>query len=276
MNEDRRLSPEGAELVKSFESCLRPTGPSIFVPYICPAGRLTIGWGHTNDHGRHFDHEAVWSQADCDHSFEEDMRHFERAVQRLVKVNLTQHQFDALVSFTYNCGEGNLQKSTLLRKVNAEDFEGAAREFSKWNRGGGRVLRGLTRRRAAEALLFQNVDHEEAGASWKHKPEPMPQQVDPPEPPKTMTKSKTGWAAGIPGAAGASEIIAQAKEAIDNTVGNVSDTVRQAHDIADGLGLWDVVQNLVSNPAVLISVALVAAAGFIWWDRRRKLYEEHV
>ena len=81
-----------------------------------------------------------WTQKECDDVFMEDMQGFEKAVRRLVKVELEPWQFDALVSFTYNCGEGNLQKSTLLRKVNAGDFRGAALEFHKWNRGGGSPL----------------------------------------------------------------------------------------------------------------------------------------
>ena len=113
------------------------------------------------------------------------MEEFESAVQRLVKVELEQWQFDALVSFTYNCGEGNLQKSTLLKKVNAGDFDGAALEFHKWNKGGGKVLAGLVRRRASEALLFQNIKDE----NYDGKPdkviapmrEPMAQEVDDPD-----------------------------------------------------------------------------------------------
>jgi GH24 family phage-related lysozyme (muramidase) len=113
------------------------------------------------------------------------MAGFEAAVRRLVKVPLEPWQYDALVSFAYNCGEGNLGKSTLLKKVNANDFAGAAKEFAKWNKGGGKVLAGLTRRRASEALLFQNIPDE----NYDGKPdkvvkpmgEEMPQAVDAPE-----------------------------------------------------------------------------------------------
>lgn len=168
------ISPRGLALVKSFEGCLKPIGGGKFKPYICPAGVLTIGWGHTNHHGRKFTKDSVWTQAECDAALAEDMRGFEVAVSRLVTVLLTQSQFDALVSFTYNCGEGNLAKSTLLRRVNGGDFDGAADEFAKWNRGGGKVLNGLTRRRAAEAALFRS---EPVAPSTT---EPMPQQVDPP------------------------------------------------------------------------------------------------
>jgi GH24 family phage-related lysozyme (muramidase) len=100
-------------------------------------------------------------------------------------VPLKPWQFDALVSFCYNCGEGNLAKSTLLKKVNAGDFEGAALEFHKWNKGGGKVLPGLVRRRASESLLFQNItdaDYDGKPDKVIHPiPEPMPQAVDAPE-----------------------------------------------------------------------------------------------
>jgi len=172
-----RISHGGIAIIKAFESCLRQMPNGNFKAYICPAGVLTIGWGHTNDHGRAFDANSIWTQSQCDAAFLEDMAHFENAVKRLVKVQLAQAQFDALVSFAYNCGEGNLAKSTLLRKVNAGDFAAAALEFPRWNRGGGRVLAGLTRRRASEALLFQSI----ADANYDGKPDaPMPQAVDAP------------------------------------------------------------------------------------------------
>ena len=157
MNENLSLSETGGNLIKAFESCERKDGAGRFRAYRCPANVLTIGWGHTNDNGRRFGEDAVWSQAECDAAFDEDMKVFEAAVRRNVTVPLTQNQFDALVSFTYNVGEGSLRKSTLLRKLNRGDLEGAAREFSKWNKGGGKVLAGLVRRRASEALLFQGV-----------------------------------------------------------------------------------------------------------------------
>jgi lysozyme len=118
---------------------------------------LTIGWGHTNHHGREFDKNARWTQQDCDDALEEDMQGFGEQVAGLVKVPLKQNQFDALVSFAYNVGIGNMKKSTLLRKLNDGDDEGAALEFHRWNRSNGKVLQGLVRRRAAEALLFQGI-----------------------------------------------------------------------------------------------------------------------
>jgi lysozyme len=186
MNEDRTLTDAGANLVKHFEGCKEPHEGK-FKAYKCPAGVLTIGWGHTNHHGRKFDTTTRWTAEHCHEAFLEDMEGFEVAVRRLVTVPLEPWQFDALVSFTYNCGEGNLSKSTLLKKVNAGDFEGAALEFHKWNKGGGKVLPGLTRRRASEALLFQNITDAnydgKADPGGKPAIEPMAQAVDAPEAP---------------------------------------------------------------------------------------------
>jgi lysozyme len=185
MNEDRKLTGAGANLIQHFEGVKEKCGPDLYKSYRCPANVATIGWGHTNHHGRKFDASSRWTMEECNAAFFEDMAGFEMAVRRLVKVPLAPHQFDALVSFTYNCGEGNLSKSTLLKRVNAGDFEGAAKEFHKWNKGGGKVLAGLTRRRASEALLFQNIPDENYDGKpdkiIKPAPEPMPQQVDEPE-----------------------------------------------------------------------------------------------
>ena len=153
-----KLSQKGAALIKSFEGCQKAQGGGAFVPYVCPAGVLTIGWGHTNaGRGRKFAAGDTWSQADCDQAFVDDMATYEDVVNSAVKVPLQQYQFDALVSFAYNCGPANLRASTLLRKLNAGDYAGAALEFHKWNKGGGVVLKGLVRRRAAEALFFQDI-----------------------------------------------------------------------------------------------------------------------
>jgi lysozyme len=191
MNEDRKLTEAGANLIQHFEGCLEPH-ENHFRAYKCPANVLTIGWGHTNHHGRKFDAASRWSAEECHAAFLEDMGGFEQAVRRLVTVALQPWQFDALVSFAYNCGEGNLQKSTLLKKVNARDFghwsedeggTGAAAEFPKWNKANGKVLSGLVRRRASESLLFQNIPdlNYDGKADPKPPQHPMPQTVDEPE-----------------------------------------------------------------------------------------------
>ena len=129
---------------------------------------ITIGWGTTGIVVRESGQVVkihlgmVCTESEADYWFDEDLAEFEDDVMALVKVPLNQNQFDALVSFTYNVGpdmdedelaEG-LGDSTLLKKLNAGDYAGAANEFPKWNRSGGQVLAGLKRRRAAEQALF--------------------------------------------------------------------------------------------------------------------------
>ena len=140
MNGDLKLSAAGANLIKHFESCMKRIGPDRYQAYVCPAGVMTIGWGTTKADKYKFGPSTVWSMADCDEAFLDSMKEYEAAVHRLVTVPLQQWQYDALVSFCYNVGPGNLQKSTLLKKLNAGDYEGAALEFHKWNKGGGKVL----------------------------------------------------------------------------------------------------------------------------------------
>jgi GH24 family phage-related lysozyme (muramidase) len=182
MNAHLKLTKAGANLIQHFEGCLQKKG-DLYHAYKCPAGVWTCGWGSTHHGGWDIGSTTRWTAAECNEAFLSDMAVFEKSVRRLVKVPLEQYQFDSLVSFTYNVGEGNLAKSTLLKKVNAKDFAGAAKEFSKWNKANGKVLAGLTRRRASEALLFQNIlDANYDGKADPKPPEhPMPQMVDNPE-----------------------------------------------------------------------------------------------
>lgn len=251
------ISQKGLALVKAFESCLEPDGTGKFRAYVDPVGVLTIGWGHTLHHGTPFNAGSAWTQAECDAELASDMGHFEAVVDRLVKVDLQQHQFDALVSFSYNCGEGALAGSTLLRKVNAGDFEGAAREFPRWNKGGGQVLRGLVRRRASEALMFQGVADEDFDGQpdklvAKKPQEPSPQQVDAPEE-KPLTKStiSTGAKVGV-GVAGS---------------GFFAEMIRQLSELPQSI--LDVVVSLGKNPLFLAVIG--AGAVFLYIDHRRKV-----
>ena len=185
MNEGNHLGPAGARLIKHFEGCKEPHQGKVKA-YKCPAGVTTIGWG-TTGHG--ITMNTVWTQGECDEIFLKDMEKFEKSVRNLVRVHLTPWQFDALVSFQYNTGglmihdskTGKAKPSTLLRLVNELKFEEATQEFHKWNKatvnGKKVVLPGLMRRRACEALMFQNTPDE----NYDGKPDPMPQAVEPPE-----------------------------------------------------------------------------------------------
>lgn len=139
-----KTSPRGIALIKRFEG-LRLTA------YRCPAGVWTIGYGHT---GPDVFEGLTITQDAADKLLERDLKIYEDAVNREVTVPLDSNQFDALVSFTYNLGAGNLRKSTLLKYVNQNKHQLAASEFLKWNKAGGVVLGGLVRRRKAERDLY--------------------------------------------------------------------------------------------------------------------------
>jgi lysozyme len=183
MNEDRKLTKAGANLIQHFEGCLQKKGEH-YHAYKCPAGVWTCGWGSTGPpHGEHkIDSTTRWSREQCDEAFLKDMQQFEKSVRKLVRVPLTANQYDALVSFTYNCGASALERSTLLKRVNAGDHKGAAAEFHKWNKANGKTLAGLTRRRASESLLYQGIpDENYDGVADPRPPEhPMVQAVDSP------------------------------------------------------------------------------------------------
>lgn len=142
------ISKTGLDLIKQFEG-LRLTA------YDDGVGVWTVGYGTIKyPNGTRVKRSDKITQAQADEYMANDVSVFERAVNRLVKVPITQNQYDALVSFTYNLGETNLSTSTLLRKLNSKDYKGAAEQFERWNRAGGKVMNGLTRRRIAEKELF--------------------------------------------------------------------------------------------------------------------------
>lgn len=145
-NRSLDLSDAGFDLVEGFEG-FRPDW------YADPAGVQTIGFGWTG--ALPDGYRPPLSPADGRRLLRETVGRYEAAVRRLVEVPLSQRQFDALVSFTYNLGEGNLAESTLLRLLNAGDPWAAAAEFDRWVYGGGRVLPGLVRRRREERALFE-------------------------------------------------------------------------------------------------------------------------
>lgn len=140
---DYRLGAAGLALIKRFEGFAAKA-------YLCPAGVWTIGYGHTKG----VKAGDTCTEAEAEQFLRDDAGSAERPVKSLVRVPLNQNQFDALVSFTFNLGGGNLASSTLLRKLNSADYIGAALEFPRWNKAGGKVLQGLVRRRKAEADLF--------------------------------------------------------------------------------------------------------------------------
>ena len=162
-----RLSKAGADLMHRFEGCRNK-------PYLCPAHIWTIGYGHVlyqdqirwpmvasegkparKEYSLKPEDARVWSKAEIEELFAADVASFERGVLRLIPgVVGRQGAFDALVSFAFNAGLGNLQRSTIRMKANRGDWEGAAEAFMAWTKGGGKELPGLVRRRKAEIELF--------------------------------------------------------------------------------------------------------------------------
>lgn len=143
-----RISDKGISLIKQFEG-LRLTA------YQDSVGVWTIGYGWTQPvDGKPIRPGMTIKEETAERLLRTGLVGYESDVSKLVKVKLTQGQFDALVSFAYNLGARALSTSTLLQKLNAGDYAGAADEFPRWNKAGGKVLAGLTRRREAERALF--------------------------------------------------------------------------------------------------------------------------
>ena len=146
-----RISKKGIQLIKDFEGFEAKA-------YLCPAGVPTIGYGATyypnnNTSVKLTDREVSESYATI--LLEDMVGRYERGVMRYVTSKLTSNQFDAIVSFAYNVGLGALKSSTLLKRVNANPCdEDIAYQFSRWNKAGGKPLKGLTKRRKAESDLY--------------------------------------------------------------------------------------------------------------------------
>ncbi|BCK01394.1 lysozyme [Anaerocolumna chitinilytica] len=142
----KTTSASGIALLKQFESCRLKAYKAL------PTEKYyTIGYGH---YGPDVKPGMTITQAEAEAMLQEDLKKYEKPVNDNVTAEITQNMFDALVSFTYNCGADALKKSTLLKKINIKDYTGAAAEFLEWNRSGGKVINGLTDRRQVEASLF--------------------------------------------------------------------------------------------------------------------------
>ena len=238
-----KTSPSGLELIKEFEG-LR------LKAYKCPAAVWTVGFGHTSAAGDPVVTSGlVITKAEAEEILKCDLVQYEDAVRKLVKVVLTQSQFDALVSFTYNVGEAQFSRSTLLKRINAGRFDEVPAEFMKWIKGGGRELPGLVRRRRAEVKLWRGMDtdtpihHDEARA-----------EPDPPKAIKSITQSREANAAV---AAGGLSTIAVVQEVLP--------IVREGGDLLSSL-----------SPTILILFVIIAVAGAAWYFRKQRLDEEGV
>lgn len=138
------ISSEGKELIKRFEGLYLKA-------YYCPSGKRTIGYGHTGAAAR----KTTISKAEADSLLDQDLNTYQKVVRDNVTVPLTTSQFSALVSFSFNVGEGAFLRSSLRKYLNKSDYLLASKEFPKWIRGNNkRILKGLVKRRKAEQDLF--------------------------------------------------------------------------------------------------------------------------
>ena len=144
-----KVNKQGIQLVKSFEGCFLNA-------YLCPAKVWTIGYGSTKyPNGKPVKQGDKITQQEAETLLSDTLDEFSKGVYKLIKVELNDNQFSALVSFAFNLGVGALSKSTLLKKVNANPNDNTIeQEFMKWVNAGGKKLNGLVRRRTAESKLY--------------------------------------------------------------------------------------------------------------------------
>jgi lysozyme len=222
-----KMSETGLALLKDFEGCRLTAYPDI-------TGVPTLGYGFTVG----VNLGDTMTQAECDDRLLRELTPYESAVWNATGGNVTQNEFNALTSFSWNVGIAGMQKSSVIKAHNKGDKQAAARAFGLWNKAGGKPIAGLTRRRAAEAALYLTPD---AGSLEKAE-EPMPQGVDAPKP---MTSSTTVIAGGTAAIA---------------TVTQIATQVTQLKDSVAGLGNWLI-------PALAV-VALIAI-GYVIYERFR-------
>ena len=145
-----KISQRGLDLIKRYEGIK-------LKPYRCPAGLWTVGCGHLIGNGNML--PDSWNRKftieEVNALLATDVYRFERGIERYISAKLTQGMFDALVSFSFNLGLGTLQRSSLRQKINRGDYEGAKKVLLKYNKAGGKVLKGLDLRRKDEAALFR-------------------------------------------------------------------------------------------------------------------------
>jgi GH24 family phage-related lysozyme (muramidase) len=208
-------------------------------------------YGHTSAAGAPDVREGLRISAkEAEEILRRDLTGFETAMAGLVKKEITQAQFDVLVSFAYNCGVGALKASTLLKRVNAGAFDAVPGELMKWTKAKGKELPGLVRRRRAEAALWRGLPKTVDAQQARTAP-------DLPLPPKTITQSREANAAILAGGAGA---IAAASEAMPL--------------VREGASIVPILVESLGRPAFIAALIIVAAAIAIWVWRRQRLLEQ--
>lgn len=233
-----KISDRGLALITEFEgyhTALPDGSCKAYLDKLAKPHIWTIGPGLTE--GVHEGMVLTREQADA--ALRRELAKHEAIVNRCVTVEIGQNNFDALCSFSYNTG--GLPKSTLLKKLNANDFDGAAREFDRWSKAGGKVYKGLVRRRAAERALFE----QDARDDIPHGEPDMPQTVEP-----TPAPISKGTVATV--ATGAGVLIPQVPSVVTETAANASSWQGAGDQIA-GLLKWAIV-----SPMALVIIAATA------------------
>jgi len=240
-----RMSDQGIDaLLKKFEGCKLKA-------YKDPVGIWTIGYGHTSAAGEPDVTEGLTiTQAEAEAILKRDLIKYEKPVADMVKVPLSQHQFDVLVDFAYNAGVGNLKSSTLLKRVNAGDFDAVPNELMKWTKAKRKELPGLVRRRRAESEWWRDLSNKPVVEE--------DQRVEPdPVPVKKITESKQANGAVVLGALGS---VGAAKE--------VMTQVQEAN------GLFGSALAMAQDMNFIIMVAVIGIGAAIWYWRKQNL-EKH-
>lgn len=276
MNEAKKISAVGRAFIEKWEECVlyvyddkvpkRHINGKLQYPEWDGGdvvGTLTIGYGHTDAAGYPKIKQGLrLTKEQADEILGDDLSPCEADVRRLVKIALGQHQFDALVSFDFNCGAGNLKK--LVVKLNQGDYDDIPKHLMQFVSSKGQRMQGLVNRRTGEAAVWampdDPADREELQVS-----SPQGEENDPP---KGMATSKTGNSAIALG--GGSVVMGIG--ALNDAAAPIKEAVGNARD----LGITDYLSGAMHSPVVLIALAMVGLAAFIWWDRQRKLNEDHV
>lgn len=228
-------------------------------------GTLTIGWGHTDAAGApKISQGMTVTREEADTILDRDLAPCIAAINRLLRVKVTQHQFDALVDTYYNCPSAAV---AAIRLINAGRSDDVPAKLLQYVSSKGERMRGLVNRRNAEIAWFNSPDH------VAPPPAPDPDVVFSPKgernaPPKSTIQSKTVVAGGSIFTLG----LAEAAKAFNELLA----PVKEAKGSLDELGVFDIVGSATHDPKFLLCAAIVGLAGFVIWDRRHKLLVDHV
>ena len=152
------ISQEGVTLIKHYEGCPKDRDGNA-VAYRCPANKLTIGYGSLNlIDGSPVEDDMSITMQEAENLLTHELKQYQEYINDMVKVPLKQNEFDALVSWVFNLGPTNLKSSTLLKVLNAGDYENVPEQIKRWNKVNSVVNEGLVKRRKSQALLFEGKD----------------------------------------------------------------------------------------------------------------------